>query len=40
MARNVETPVDDIQPGDVLRIKPGARIPVDGVVTRRQFRGG
>jgi P-type Cu+ transporter len=29
----IETPVDDIQIGDVLRIKPGARIPVDGSVT-------
>ncbi len=28
-----ETPVDAIQPGDILRIKPGARIPVDGIVT-------
>ncbi|HEY1048492.1 MAG TPA: copper-translocating P-type ATPase, partial [Prosthecobacter sp.] len=29
----VETPVKDLQPGDILRIKPGSRIPVDGVVT-------
>jgi len=29
----IETPVDDIQIGAVLRIKPGARIPVDGIVT-------
>jgi Cu+-exporting ATPase len=29
----IETPVDDIQIGDVLRIKPGARIPVDGRLT-------
>ncbi len=29
----IDTPVDDIQIGDVLRIKPGARIPVDGLVT-------
>jgi len=29
----IETPVDDIQIGDVLRIKPGTRIPVDGSVT-------
>lgn len=29
----IDTPVDAIQAGDILRIKPGARIPVDGVVT-------
>ncbi|MHB1079222.1 MAG: copper-transporting P-type ATPase [Prosthecobacter sp.] len=29
----IETLVDDIQIGDVLRIKPGGRIPVDGSVT-------
>jgi Cu+-exporting ATPase len=29
----VETPVGEIQIGDVLRIKPGAGIPVDGIVT-------
>jgi Cu+-exporting ATPase len=29
----VETPVGEIQIGDVLRIKPGASIPVDGLVT-------
>ncbi|MGV3661712.1 MAG: copper-transporting P-type ATPase [Prosthecobacter sp.] len=28
-----ETPVEELQAGDILRIKPGARIPVDGVVT-------
>ncbi|MBE2285509.1 MAG: heavy metal translocating P-type ATPase [Prosthecobacter sp.] len=28
----VETPVEEIQVGDVIRIKPGTRIPVDGVV--------
>ncbi len=27
-----EVPVEEIQPGDVLAVKPGARIPVDGVV--------
>jgi Cu+-exporting ATPase len=30
--QEIETAVDDIQIGDVLRIKPGARIPVDGIV--------
>ncbi|WP_395717562.1 copper-transporting P-type ATPase [Prosthecobacter sp.] len=29
----IDTPVEAIQTGDVLRIKPGARIPVDGIVT-------
>ena len=28
----IDTPVDSIQIGDILRLKPGARIPVDGVV--------
>lgn len=28
-----ETPFDELHVGDILRIKPGARIPVDGVVT-------
>ena len=31
--KEVETAVTAIQVGDVLRIKPGARIPVDGIVT-------
>ncbi len=31
--QEIETPVDEIQIGDVLRLKPGARIPVDGIVT-------
>ncbi len=28
----IDTPVDSIQIGDILRLQPGARIPVDGVV--------
>ncbi|MFN0077076.1 MAG: copper-transporting P-type ATPase [Prosthecobacter sp.] len=31
--KEIETAVAAIQVGDVLRIKPGARIPVDGIVT-------
>ena len=31
--REIETPVDDIQIGDILRLKPGSRIPVDGILT-------
>ncbi|MDR1712595.1 MAG: heavy metal translocating P-type ATPase [Coriobacteriales bacterium] len=27
-----ETPVDEVEPGDVIIVKPGTRIPVDGVV--------
>lgn len=29
----MEIPVDQVQQGDILRIKPGAAIPVDGVIT-------
>ncbi len=28
----IETPVDDLQPGDVVMVRPGDRLPVDGVV--------
>ncbi len=30
----IETAVDDLQPGDVVVVKPGERLPVDGVVVR------
>ncbi len=29
---SVETPIAEIRPGDLILIKPGARVPVDGVV--------
>jgi len=29
----VDVPIEDVQPGDVLRIRPGEKVPVDGVVT-------
>ncbi len=28
-----DVPVDDIQPGDVLRVRPGEKVPLDGVIT-------
>ena len=28
-----DVPVEDIQPGDLLRVKPGEKIPIDGVIT-------
>ncbi len=28
-----ETPVSDLEPGDLIRVKPGGRIPVDGIIT-------
>ncbi len=30
--RETEVPVDDVQPGDLLMVRPGERIPVDGVI--------
>jgi Cu+-exporting ATPase len=29
-----EIPIDEVMPGDIIVVKPGAKIPVDGVVTR------
>src|SRR5579859_7136142 len=31
-----DVPLDQVQPGDLLRVKPGEKVPVDGVVTEGQ----
>jgi Cu+-exporting ATPase len=31
--REEEVPVDEIQKGDVLRVRPGEKVPIDGVIT-------
>jgi Cu+-exporting ATPase len=31
-----EIPIDEVMPGDIIIVKPGAKIPVDGVVTEGQ----
>jgi P-type Cu+ transporter len=32
----VDVPLDRVRPGDVLRVRPGEKVPVDGVVTEGQ----
>jgi len=31
-----EIPIDEVMPGDIIAVKPGAKIPVDGIVTEGQ----
>ena len=31
-----EIPIDEVMPGDIIVVKPGAKIPVDGIVTEGQ----
>ena len=28
-----ETPLEDVEPGDLLRVRPGEKLPVDGIIT-------
>ena len=35
-----EVSVEQLSPGDLIRVRPGERIPVDGVVERGKLRGG
>ncbi|MDR0459551.1 MAG: HAD-IC family P-type ATPase [Coriobacteriales bacterium] len=30
--REIETPIDQVEPGDIVLVRPGARIPVDGQI--------
>jgi Cu+-exporting ATPase len=32
MERKKTSPLDRVHPGDILRVRPGERVPVDGVV--------
>jgi len=32
-AAEIDVPIEQVQPGDLLRVRPGEKIPVDGIVT-------
>ena len=32
----VEIPVEEVRPGDIIHVKPGQSVPVDGVITQGQ----
>ena len=32
--RELEVPVEEIEPGEVVIVKPGGKIPVDGIVLK------